>query len=64
MASPFSLDYATIRLRSDEHRGHNSTLERHRGPTHLESPKAARNGFRGIKFWTPIDTLAPSGIKV
>jgi hypothetical protein len=28
----------------------------------LESPKPARNGFTGIKFWTPIDTLAPLGI--
>jgi hypothetical protein len=30
----------------------------------LESPKPARNGFTEvIKFWTSIDTLAPSGIK-
>jgi len=31
-----------------EHCGHNSTLERHRGPTHLESPKAARNRFTEV----------------
>jgi hypothetical protein len=30
-----------------EHCGHNSTL-RHRGPTYLESPKPARNGFTEV----------------
>jgi hypothetical protein len=46
MASPFTLDYATIRLKSEQSIfGHKGMLERPRGPTHLESPKAARNGF-------------------
>ena len=48
MASPFAIDYATIRLRVSEQLWSQRELERCRGPTHLESPEPARNHFTEV----------------
>src|SRR5262245_40173545 len=63
MASRFTLDHATIRLKSERALWSHGTLARHCGPTHLESPKPARNDRRDYKKLNATHQLSSYQVK-